>query len=149
LLERWKPATASNRVRALQQLFKWCVEEGEITDSPMAKMKSPIVPPETPDVLTLADLQAMLKAASGEAFDDLRDTEILRRFMTTGARLVELATLRLEDVVITRDRRHIEVLGKGRKKRLLPLGNKTQRAAVPPPVSRSPGLRRRSSERCS
>lgn len=28
LLERWKPATANNRYRALQQFFKWCLDGG-------------------------------------------------------------------------------------------------------------------------
>ena len=30
LPERWKPATASNKFRAIQQLFKWLADEGEI-----------------------------------------------------------------------------------------------------------------------
>src|SRR3712207_5230376 len=32
LLERWKPATASVRYRALQQFFRYLVDEGEITE---------------------------------------------------------------------------------------------------------------------
>ena len=44
LLERWKPATANNRYRALQTFFRWLTEEGETKDSPMAKMKPPKVP---------------------------------------------------------------------------------------------------------
>jgi hypothetical protein len=52
LLQQWKPATASNRYRALQSFFKWCVEEGEISDSPMARMRPPQVPETPPDVLT-------------------------------------------------------------------------------------------------
>src|SRR5712692_6607271 len=30
LLELWKPSTANNRYRGLQQFFRWCEEEGEI-----------------------------------------------------------------------------------------------------------------------
>src|SRR5438552_3282996 len=29
-LARWKPATAANRYRSLQQLFRWLEEEGEV-----------------------------------------------------------------------------------------------------------------------
>ncbi len=32
---RTKPATASNRFRALQQFFKFLIEEGEIERSPL------------------------------------------------------------------------------------------------------------------
>jgi plasmid stabilization system protein ParE len=38
LLERWTPATAHNRYRALRSFFGWLVDEGEITSSPMARM---------------------------------------------------------------------------------------------------------------
>ena len=41
------PATANQRYRSLAQLWKFLLEEGEITASPMAGMKPPKVP-ETP-----------------------------------------------------------------------------------------------------
>jgi hypothetical protein len=44
LLEQKAPATAMARNQALRQRFLWLGEEGEMTDSPMAKMKGPIVP---------------------------------------------------------------------------------------------------------
>ena len=48
LLATRSPATANNRYRALQRLFAYLVDECEIGDSPMAKMKPPKVPePET------------------------------------------------------------------------------------------------------
>jgi hypothetical protein len=44
LLSRWKPATANNRFRALQQFFRFLEEEGDILESPMARMRPPKVP---------------------------------------------------------------------------------------------------------
>src|SRR5262249_6095184 len=41
-----KPATLSNRFRALQQFFKYLVDEGEITTSPMVRMSRPRIPEE-------------------------------------------------------------------------------------------------------
>ena len=38
ILSKWKPATAHNRYRSLHTFFKWLAEEGEIEDSPMARM---------------------------------------------------------------------------------------------------------------
>src|SRR5215469_5663669 len=38
-LERTAPASAATRYRSLQQLFNWLDDEGEITSSPMAKMR--------------------------------------------------------------------------------------------------------------
>ena len=50
LLTQWKPATAHNRYRALRTFFGWLVEEGEMRDSPMARMKPPRLPEEPPAV---------------------------------------------------------------------------------------------------
>jgi len=43
-LSRHKPTTAAVRFRSLQQFFKWLLEEGEISVSPMARMRPPAVP---------------------------------------------------------------------------------------------------------
>jgi site-specific recombinase XerD len=44
LLEPFKPATAHNRYRALRSFFGWLTDEGEIRESPMARMKPPRLP---------------------------------------------------------------------------------------------------------
>src|SRR5436190_3424196 len=38
-----KPATAANRYKSLQAYFKWLLDEGEIKQSPMERMKPPTV----------------------------------------------------------------------------------------------------------
>ncbi|MCA1692140.1 MAG: phage integrase N-terminal SAM-like domain-containing protein, partial [Actinobacteria bacterium] len=43
-LGRWTPSTAATRYRQLQQFFRWLVEDGEITKSPMVNMRPPSVP---------------------------------------------------------------------------------------------------------
>ena len=50
-LSRLKPASAANRYRSLQQFFRWLVDEGEITDSPMSRMKPPTIPESPPDII--------------------------------------------------------------------------------------------------
>jgi site-specific recombinase XerD len=40
-LGKWTPATAHSRHLALRSFFCWLLEEGEIVDSPMARMKPP------------------------------------------------------------------------------------------------------------
>lgn len=43
-LARTAPSSAATRYRLLQQLFKWLDDEGEISGSPMVKMRPPIIP---------------------------------------------------------------------------------------------------------
>src|SRR5688500_5905266 len=53
LLESGRSAsTVANRYRSLQQLFRWLDDEGEITGSPMLKMRPPTVPDQPVPVLT-------------------------------------------------------------------------------------------------
>lgn len=127
LLSRSSPATASLRYRSLQQFFKWALGEGEIRVSPMANMSPPAVPEDPVPVLSEADLKALLATCAGKkAFDDIRDTAILRVFIDTGARLSEVAGLAIEDVDL--DSNVLTVLGKGRRKRILRIGDNTAQA---------------------
>jgi site-specific recombinase XerD len=41
ILRRRSPATADTRYRGLKAFFDWCVEEGEIKASPMARVRKP------------------------------------------------------------------------------------------------------------
>jgi site-specific recombinase XerD len=41
---RFRPATVAVRYKSLKQLFRWLLEEAEITSDPMARMRPPSVP---------------------------------------------------------------------------------------------------------
>lgn len=123
VVTRWKPATANNRYRALQQLFVFLVDFGEISQSPMKKMRPPKVPETPVPVLSTDQLRRLLAAASGPEFAERRDTAIIRLFVDTGMRCSELANLRLEDLDL--DQGVAIVVGKGRRPRACPFGPKT------------------------
>jgi site-specific recombinase XerD len=128
-LARWKPATANNRYRALQQLFRFLVDDGEIAESPMARMRPPKVPESMPAVLSDKELRALLAACEGTTFEDRRDMAIVRVLIDTGARVAELAGVTLEgESIVDLDQGAMTVLGKGRRIRILPIGAKAVRA---------------------
>lgn len=133
LLTRWKPATASVRFRALQQFFKWLDEEGEIKGSPMAKMKPPRVPENPPPVLRDEELRRLLKACEGQDFEARRDMAIISVLIDTGIRRAELVGLRWnpqhpDENDVDLDQGVLRVVGKGRRMRVVALGNKTVKA---------------------
>ncbi|MHB0870747.1 MAG: tyrosine-type recombinase/integrase [Chloroflexota bacterium] len=123
LLTRYAPATASNRNRAMQEFFKWLVDEGEITASPMEKMKPPQVPETPPPVLGEDELRRLLKTCEGKEFEDRRDRAIILLLLDTGMRRAEIAGLKVEDVDF--ELNVALVLGKGRRPRACPFGRKT------------------------
>jgi len=123
ILTRSKPATASNRYQALQQFFKWALDEGEISASAMVKMKPPHIPEEPPAVVSDDDLARLLKACDGKDFTTRRDAAIIRLLLDTGMRRAELAGLTLADI----DFEHnvAVVTGKGRRPRACPFGRRS------------------------
>ena len=118
----------------MQAFFKWLVEEGEIRESPMARMKPPKVDEVPPPLLSDSEVRALLATCEkGQDFEDRRDYAILRVLIDTGGRRAEIAALRYtpqddetNDVDI--DRSFLRVYGKGGRWRFLPLGNKAVKA---------------------
>lgn len=123
VLTRWKPATAHVRYRSCKTFFRWAVGEGELKDSPMERMKPPIVPEEPPRVMADDEIRRLLRACEGARFEDRRDMAIVLVFLDTGVRRAELVNLRVDDVDL--DNRSISVLGKGRRPRVVPFGKRT------------------------
>lgn len=93
LLTRNKPATASNRYRALQVFFRWLAEEGEIAESPVRNMKPPIIPETPVPVLSEDEIKRLFKACEGKEFADRRDMAILGLFIDSGLRISKSQTL--------------------------------------------------------
>ena len=88
LLGRRKPAIASNRYRGLRTFFKWLAEEGEVQESPMARMKPT-------DVLREEQLRSLLATCDKvQSSEDRRDASIIGGFIDTGARLGEITNLK-------------------------------------------------------
>jgi site-specific recombinase XerD len=122
VLERSRASTAGTRYRDLQQLFRWLLEEGEISESPMARMRPPKLDERPVPIISEEDLRVLFRSISGKSFEDRRDTALVRLFLNTGARLAEMANIRVEDVDL--DQREVYVTGKGRRGRYLSLGAK-------------------------
>jgi site-specific recombinase XerD len=124
---RLRASSARARYASIRQFFRWCEDEGEIRESPMARMRPPAVPDKPVPILSEDELRALVKVAGKDpTFYGRRDEAILRTFIDTGARLAEVAGLSSEDVNL--DSGTVRYTGKGRRVRFNPVGNKTIRA---------------------
>ena len=121
-----KPATANNRFRGLQQFFNWCREEGEVKESPMARMKPPKVPETPPPVLREDQLKRLIQTCEGRDFTSRRDRAVIMVLVDTGMRRAELAGLTVEALDL--DDNLAVVVGKGSRPRACPFGRKTAQA---------------------
>jgi site-specific recombinase XerD len=123
LFARVKPATVAKHYRSLQQLFRFLVDDGEITSSPMERMSPPSVPEQPVPILTDAQLVALIATCKGQSLENRRDEAIIRMFIDTGIRASELTGLSVDDVDL---RQQIAlVMGKGGRARVVPFGIKT------------------------
>jgi site-specific recombinase XerD len=127
------PATVSTRLRGLKAYMDWAVDDGEISSSPLAKVKRPqeIDAPRpvhaTDDIEKLLKVCKVRKTDTGErAFMGLRDTAIITLLYDTGMRRSELAYLTVDNVDL--DFNVVDVVGKGNRPRRVPFGHRVARA---------------------
>ncbi len=92
----------------------------------MTNVKPPHVPEGEVPVVSDDDLRALLKVCEGAAFDQRRDTAILRLFIDCGLRLAEVTNLTTEDVDF--GLQVVGVIGKGSRPRGVPMSAKTTQA---------------------
>jgi site-specific recombinase XerD len=118
--------TAATRYRALQQLFRWLVEEGEVQASPMVNMRPPTIEEAPVPVLSADDQRRLLAACAGKDFDARRDTALVLVLLDTGIRRAEAIGMELDDVDL--DTGSILVHGKGSRDRVVSVGVKTAAA---------------------
>lgn len=137
-----KPATVSNRHRALKTFMKWLVIEGERDNDPMENMRPPKIPVYMPRVLTLDELKRLVETtAKDKSLAGRRDLALIYLFADTGARRSEIAGLRLayrdadengravgpvrSDVDLEQPAGAlITLMGKGQRQRIVRIGDK-------------------------
>ena len=119
----WKPSTSRTAFASLQQFFKYLAEEGEVAESPLARMRPPKLAEEPVPVLSDDELVRLLKTCTGKGFEERRDQAILRLFVDTGMRLSELTLMAVTDLDL--DQQVAQVLGKGGRPRACVFGDRT------------------------
>ena len=75
-----------------------------------------------PSFLSVDEMFRLIDLPKGEGFLVIRDRSILELFYSTGIRISELVSLKTQDLNMSTHM--VKVLGKGRKERVLPFGQK-------------------------
>jgi site-specific recombinase XerD len=126
-LARCAPATAHLRHASMQAFFRWLVTEGELRESPLRTVPAPAVVETAVRVLTLEELSKLVAVCERDSsFLGRRDAALVRFLIDTGCRLAETTGLKVAGIDLKTG--IVEVLGKGRRKRLVHLRPRTLRA---------------------
>ena len=113
--------------RTLRTFLYWWEDEVEPEGwkNPIRKVKAPKVAVEPLDPTPIGDIEKLIKTCSGQTQTDVRDKAILYVLLDTGARAAELCAMNMSDVDIQAGTILIR-RGKGRKPRMVFLGQKTR-----------------------
>lgn len=121
------PRTLARRLSAWRTLFTWRVRHQGATVNPAAGVRAPKIARQLPKALS-PDHAAQLLARAAEAPLELRDKAMFELLYSSGLRLAELLSLELADGhSIVRDG-EITVMGKGSKRRTVPVGRQARDA---------------------
>jgi len=110
----------SRKISTLKSFFKFAVREGIINTSPAAALIYPRLSKTLPKFLTEQEVRVILELPCGDTILGLRDKAMLEFLYSTGARVSEMVHCKIDDVDFIGG--VVKVRGKGRKERLLPLG---------------------------
>ncbi len=112
--------SVARHLSTLRTYGHWLVDRGIVMENPALLVDLPRQEHDLPDVLTQEEVGRLLAAPGGEGERSLRDTAMLETLYATGLRVSELVSLQLSDVDF--DRGLVRCVGKGRKERLVPIG---------------------------
>ena len=110
--------SSARLLSGLRSYFAFCVEEGEITDNPCDRIESPKLGKYLPAVLSIKEVEDILNSVDVSTPGGKRDRAILEVLYGCGLRVSEAAALRISHV----HEDYVDVIGKGDKQRLVPLG---------------------------
>lgn len=113
--------TIARKLASLRTFFKFLYREGLIKSNPVASVITPKLDKKLPMVLDVEQVLRLINAPSQDTLDGLRDRSIFEALYSTGIRVSELVGLDIDDIDFISG--VIKVLGKGRKERIVPIGD--------------------------
>ena len=114
--------SVARHLAAVRSLYKWLAREGKVKQNPASLVSTPKLPKKLPRVPTIEEVNNVLDGELPEtaAFVE-RDKTILELLYGCGLRNSELIGINLDDIHWSNET--ILVRGKGRKERMVPLGD--------------------------
>jgi integrase/recombinase XerC len=124
--KNYAKSSIARKLSALRSFFKFCIREGFIDTNPAVSLSTPKQEKKLPNFLTEDEVLKLLEAPPVNSEIGLRDRAILEILYSTGIRVGELVALNKENVDFIGG--VIKVKGKGKKERLVPVGESALKA---------------------
>ena len=119
-------ATLSRKLAALRSFFKYLTRENYLKTNPVLGISTPKREKKLPHFLDVNEVTHLLEAPSGKNWEGKRDRSILETLYSSGVRVSELVGLNRGDVDLVSGL--LKIRGKGKKERIVPVGEKALQA---------------------
>lgn len=103
----------------IRSFYHFLVMEDYIEQDPTELLESPQTGKHLPDVMTLEEIDALIRSIDRTTREGQRNRAILETLYSCGLRVSELCNLKISDLYL--DEGFIKVEGKGNKQRLVPI----------------------------
>lgn len=120
----------ARQLSAVRSFYRWMHRDERVDVNPARAVGTPRLPRTLPAYLDRQQAETLMQHAATRAqsleFGDVRNLAMLELFYSSGLRLSELRGIDLPDLDLVSQQ--VKVRGKGRKERIVPLGDHAQRA---------------------
>ncbi|MDD3279779.1 MAG: site-specific tyrosine recombinase XerD [Lachnospiraceae bacterium] len=123
--EHMAPSTVSRSVAAIRAFFHYLVKEEGLESDPSEGLKPPKVEKKLPEVLSIEEVDLLLKQPDHLSPKGIRDRAMLELLYATGIRVSELIHLRLSNLNMALS---YIICMEHEKERIVPFGNPAKRA---------------------
>lgn len=113
-------STISRNIASIRAFFMYLFKKGRIYDDPAEKLKSPKVQKKMPEILTVEEVDRLLRQPRPETFKGMRDKAMLELLYATGMRVSELLALQTGDINLSFG---YVICHDSEKERVIPIGN--------------------------
>lgn len=120
LFQKNGASSIARKLSCLRSFFQYFVKRERLSQNSAKAIRSPKIPKKLPKYLNVDEVQALLTTRSTKKPLDKRNRAMLELLYSSGLRVSELVSLNLSHLDL--GERVVQVLGKGNKERLVPVG---------------------------
>jgi integrase/recombinase XerD len=115
------PRSVARMVAAFRGFYRYLHRHNHVTDNPAIDLQAPRAWKVLPKFLSLNDVDRLMQLPDVSTARGLRDRALIELLYATGLRVSELLALRPQDLHL--DASYLTTTGKGRKQRIVPVGD--------------------------
>lgn len=114
--------TVARKLATLRSFFRYLYREGYVKTNQAKLVPTPKTPKHLPNFLSVDDAFSLVQTPEGIGLLPVRDRAILELLYSSGLRVSEVAGLNIDDMNLREGL--VKARGKGKKERIVPIGNK-------------------------